>query len=169
MSVTFAIESIPTGAFQFACHDNEAPAMILLRAATYDAAVQELAAHKESCATCGAFGACVQAVMDIDDSFDVNVSQSNASVLLEVLGLIGEDPSDLYGAATGEAFLGHVLLALAEDRDDSGAGWTTSHQGARGMTFVDCGRRPGYFADVLGRLHELATEAVRLGREIHWS
>lgn len=166
MSVTFTIESIPTGAFQFECHAGHEAIRIPLQAASYETAVVELAEHKAQCETCGTYGACVQGVNDIDDELDVNVSQANAVVLLNALGLPVED---LSGSAAAQDFLGRVILALADVGDDTGIAATVTRSNPQGMTFIDCGVRPGYKADVFGRLFELATEAVRLGRDIGWS
>jgi hypothetical protein len=165
MSVTFAIESNPTGAFRFECHDGPVAVRIPLEAADYESAVQELAVHKAQCETCGIYGTCVQAVCDVDDELDVNVSQANGAVLLYALGLYGED---LSGTTTAQDFFGRVMFARAEDRDDTGVAVTEFRHTPQGMTFIDCGIRPGYYADVFGRLSALAAEAMRLGRDIQW-
>lgn len=165
MSVTFTIESIPTGAFQFECHAGLEVIRVPLQATNYEAAGAELAEHQEKCETCATDRACVAAVNDIDDEFDVNVSNSNAGMLLRALGL---PTDDLCGESSGLDFLGRVILALAEVRDDAGVPATVTRSNPHGMTFVECGLRPGYKADVFGRLFALATEAVRLGRDIQW-
>lgn len=165
MSVTFAIESNPTGAFRFECHDGRVAAWIPLEAGDYESAVQELAAHKAQCERCGIYGACVQGVRDVDDELDVNVSQANAVVLLYALGLHSED---LSGGTTPQDFFGRVMLARAEDLDDTGIPVNEARYAPQGMTIIDCGLRPGYYADVFGRLWNLAAEALRLGRDIVW-
>ncbi|MFD7161404.1 hypothetical protein ACFV9C_42935 [Kribbella sp. NPDC059898] len=165
MSVTFTIESNPTGAFQFDCHDGLGPVRIQLNASSYESAVQELAAHEAQCATCGIYGACVQAVRDVDDDLDVNVAQTNAVVLLYALGLHNED---LSGGTTAQDFFGRVMFALAEERDDTGIPASDYRHHPQGLTLIDCGIRPGYYADVFGRLSALAAEAIRLGRDIEW-
>lgn len=126
---------------------------IPLQAASYETAVVELAEHKAQCETCGTYGACVQGVNDIDDELDVNVSQANAVVLLNALGLPVED---LSGSAAAQDFLGRVILALADVGDDTGIAATVTRSNPQGMTFIDCGVRPGYKADVFG-------QAVRAG------
>jgi hypothetical protein len=62
-----------------------------------------------------------------------------------------------------------VLLALAEDRDDSGGAAADLTAGRPGATFIDCGLPAGYFAQTFDRLHALADEAVRLGRDVVWA
>jgi hypothetical protein len=165
MSVTCTVESIPTGAFQLECHAGHEAIWIQLQAASYETAVVELAEHKAQCETCETDGACVAAVNDIDDELDVNVAQANAVVLLNALGLPVED---LSGSATAQDFLGRVILALADVGDDTGIAASVSRSNPQGMTFIECGVRPGYKADVFGQLFDLATEAVRLGRDIEW-
>jgi hypothetical protein len=170
MSVTFTIEAIPTGAFAFTCFAGDSETVIPSDATTFEAALVDVSAHKLVCDECDLYGCYVETVMDVSRDFDVNVTQTNARTLAGALGLglVGSSYDDLCGSATGEDFLGRVLIALAEDRDDSGIAWATT-KGTRGATMTDCGVRPGYYADVFGRLHALAAEAVRLGRDIHWS
>ena len=169
MSVTFSIESIATGAFTAECYNDGAP-IVLGPVDGYGAIVPLMDAHKGACDECAAYGIYSQAVCDIDDALDVNVANTNARTLLVALGL--DTSEDLCGSATGEDFLGRVLLAMAEDRDDTGVRSAViggSALGQSGATMIDCGLAPGYFADRFGALHALALEAARLGREVHWS
>lgn len=167
MSVTFTIEAIPTGAFQFTCFASGDEVVHPLQAGDYEAAVVEVAAHKLLCDECGAYGAYVEAVMDIDRDLGVNLANSNAIRFIAVLGY-AVDLNDLCGSATGEDFLGRVLIALADDVDDSAVADVVT-RGAKGATLIEGGTRAGYRTDVLTRLHDLAAEAHRLGRDIHWS
>lgn len=168
MSVTFQIESIPTGAFIAECYNDGDP-IVLGPVEGYEAVAALIVAHKAECDECAAYGIYSQAVCDVDSALDVNVANVNARLLLVALGL---DSDDLCGSTSGEDFLGRVLLALATDRDDSGVRSTVisgREVGTSGATMIDCGLRPGYFADRFGALHALALEAARLGREVHWS
>jgi hypothetical protein len=167
MSVTFSIESIATGAFTAHCYDGD---VTLGPVDGYDAILPVLDAHKGECDECAHYGIYSQAVCDVDDALDVNVANTNARMLLALLGLDTSD--DLCGSATGEDFLGRVLLALATERDDSGVRSAViggREVGQSGATMIDCGLPAGYFGDRFDALHALALEAVRLGREIHWS
>ena len=166
MSVTFQIESIPTGDFTAHCYEQ---GRTLGPVTGYDAIVPVLTAHKAECDECAHYGIHSQAVCDIDGALDVNVANTNARMLLVALGL---DDDDLCGSADGADFLGRVLLALAVDRDDSGVRSAVvggAEVGQSGATMIDCGLPAGYFAERFGALHALAAEAARLGREVHWS
>jgi hypothetical protein len=169
MSVTFRIESIATGAFVAECYNDGDP-IVLGPVDGYAAILPVMAAHKAECDECQHYGLHSSPVCDIDGALDVDVSSVNGRTLLVALGL--DNSEDLCGALDGEAFLGRVLLAMATDRDDTGvrsAVLSGAEVGTRGATWIDCGLRPGYFADRFGALHALALEAARLGREIHWS
>jgi hypothetical protein len=168
MSVTFSIESNFTGAFTAHCYESD---LTLGPVDGHDSILPLIAAHKGTCEECSAYGMYSQAVLDVDDTLDLNVSNLNARTLLIALGLDGED-GDLCGTVDGEDFLGRVLLALATDRDDSGVPYAViggAALGQSGATMIDCGRSVGYFADRFGALHALALEAVRLGRGIQFS
>jgi len=166
MSVTFTLEANPTGAFTAHCYDDN---VTLGPVESYDAILPVLAIHKAQCEECAAYGIYSQPVMDVSDDFDLNVSSMNGRILLDALGV---HTPELWGALSGEDFLGRVLLAIAADRDDSGVDSAViggASLGQTGATMIDCGLRPGYFADRFGALHALGMEAVRLGREVHWS
>lgn len=170
MSVTFSIEANATGAFKFGCWDEELGKDVeVARADSYEAILVERSLHLLVCEECAAYGCYTQAVMDVSDEFDVNVSQTNAMTLLGALGLSGHDDGDLSGTVDGEQFLGAVLLAMASDRDDSGVRSAVvggRELGQSGATMIDCGIPEGYFANRFGALHALATEAVRMGRSV---
>jgi hypothetical protein len=167
MSVTFSIEGNFTGAFTAHCYDLD---LTLGPVDGHEAILPLLDAHKAECEECAHYGIYSQAVLDVDDTLDLNVSNLNARTLLIALGL--DDGDDLCGTLDGEDFLGRVLLALATDRDDSGVPYAIvggAEVGQSGATVVDCGRSVGYFADRFGALHALALKAVRLGRGVVWS
>jgi hypothetical protein len=100
--------------------------------------------------------------------FDVNVSNTNAVMILQRLGLeVDFDEGELCGNADPDDILGRAMLGNV-GRDDSGTR-STEERGAGGATFVDCGLRAGYFGDRLGAIAELATEAKRLGMVVAWA
>lgn len=170
MSVTFTVESIPTGAFIAECYNEGNEPIVLGPVDGYEAILPLMDAHKATCEDCAGYGLHSQAVCDVSGALDVNVANTNARMLLVLLGL--DTSEDLCGSVSGEEFLGRVLLALASDWDDSGVASAViggASLGQSGATMVDCGLPAGYFADRLGALHALGMEAVRLGREVHWS
>ncbi|ABW14381.1 hypothetical protein Franean1_5018 [Parafrankia sp. EAN1pec] len=70
--------------------------------------------------------------------------------------------------ASAEDFAGRVLTALALSPDDEGMPGTDEY-GARGARWVECGRRPGYLQDTLGRLRSLAEAARTHDLTITWA
>jgi hypothetical protein len=180
MSVTFTIEGNPTGAFTAECYNDGDP--IILTGDDYDAILLAMTAHKMGCEDCAAYGIYSQPVMDVPND-DVNLNNGNAALVAARLGLPVTDEG-VVGQEDGEAFLGRVLLALAQDGDDSGVApqgeYAKSGRGfsalddapvreGEGARVIDCGVRPGMFAETFAALHALASEAARLGREVQWS
>lgn len=163
MSVTFSIEAIETGAFTADCHDTGS----VLTADSYEGIRLEIAAHRLLCTDCDAYGMYPRAVLDVDA--EVNLANGNAAMVLRALDL---DSEDLCGQAPGEAFLGHVLIALGQDRDDSAVPTVEYPRPIDddgrpvGARLIACGLPAGYMTDTLLRLHSLAQEAARLGRDI---
>lgn len=181
MSVTFSIESLPVGTFVIECmdtYDEETGAFtVVAKADTYEAILIERAAHMLVCDECAHYGCYSKPVMDVTEDFDVNVSNMNAVTLMRALGFdVDAMEGDYYGNIDGEDFLGRVLVAMAEERDDSGVRPVVvggvdfdGTRVSRGATMIDCGLPEGYFSERFGALHALASEAVRLGRNVVWS
>jgi len=166
MSVTFTIEANPTGSFTAHCYAQD---LTLGPVESYEVIAPVIEAHKAQCEDCAHYGIYSQPVMDVGDDFDLNVANTNARILLDALGVHDED---LMGGLSGEDFLGRVMLAMTFGPDDSGVAPAVvagEALGTPGATMIDCGVRPGYFADRFGALHALGLEAVRLGREVHWA
>lgn len=92
---------------------------------------------------------------------NVNMANGNAAEVLDLLGYPTDEPE---GEATAEDFLGRVLLALAllDVSTDDEHGRPTVHDGR----WVEVGRRPGYLAERLHQLHEIATAAQ--GGTVAW-
>lgn len=167
MSVTFFIEANPTGEYAAMCYvPSTGEHVEVVRAESYEAALDGTDEHKSECELCYQYGIYVQAVMDVDGG-EVNLANTNAIMMLEVLG-IEVDDYDLTGSMPGDEFLGHVLTALATNLDDSGIS-DVVEQGFGGATMVHCGLPEGYWNDRLNTLHDLAQEASRLGRSVVWS
>ena len=97
----------------------------------------------------------------VDFEEDVNLSNANAYAVLDRLGYEGE-----YGETTPEEFLGCVLVANV-GRDDSGFDGATTYL-IDGPVLHDCGRRAGYFEDVMERLVVLAERAKAEEAMIAW-
>lgn len=167
MSVTFFIEAIPTGEYVAVCYVPSTGAHVeVARANSYEAALDGTDNHKNECELCDQYGIYVHPVMDVEGG-EVNLSNTNAIMMFNVLG-IEIDDYDLAGSMSGDKFLGHVLTALATDRDDSGISDVVEPNDG-GATMIHCGLPAGYWNDRLNALHDLAQEAARLGRNVIWS
>lgn len=177
MSITFGTELSPIEGFAFTCgHDN---GLTGHRFGTYDDARAFLQAEKDThghtggLAICGddycAFGLMSIQPIESDPAPDLNVSNTNAMHLLELLGLPSEQDEwgSLSGATSAEDFLGRVLLAQAVSPADAGVA-ATSEVGEGGATLIDMGRPAGYSEDRLTSLRELADFAVDRGRTVQW-
>jgi len=96
-------------------------------------------------------------------SRSVNVSNTNASAILERLGV----EFDYCGSIDAADMLGRALVGNI-GRDDSGVD-STEDARLGCATMIDCGLRPGYFDDRLGQIADLADYAARHGHLILWS
>jgi hypothetical protein len=102
---------------------------------------------------------------------ELNVANGNAVDLLQLLGL----PVEPWGEAPAEDFLGRVLMAQAllnvATDDEHGRPAVFDEQGDLfGVTVptVWCGRRPGYLAEKLAELHQIATWAHQFNAAVQW-
>jgi hypothetical protein len=96
-------------------------------------------------------------------SAGVNLANANA---MDVLGRLGFDIEDLVGSADADDFLGRCMVANVGQLDDGLTEAVSTFPG--GSTMVDCGRRPGYFADRMGELYDVAMQARSLGLRVVW-
>jgi hypothetical protein len=163
MSVTISIESIPTGAFTAFCYDTDTT----LRGDSYEAIVVEIGLHKEVCEDCQHYGLFSQAVVDVDVE-DVNMANGNAVLVFAALGIALDGNG---GQMSGQDLLGRVLMAQAVGPDDTGIAPAVTggrEVGQPGATMIDCGLRPGYYADRFTQIREIAEVAARLGRNVYW-
>ena len=94
---------------------------------------------------------------------EVNVSNTNATLLLERLGVENDD----CGTFDPVDLVGRTLVANV-GRDDSGVA-TSTDIAANGAVWVDFGLRDGYFRDQMARLTTLALTAKENGWLVTWS
>jgi hypothetical protein len=94
---------------------------------------------------------------------EVNMANGNAAQILDLLGL---DYDGDWGTTTGPDFHGRVLLAIAflgtatADVEGLPARAVGRH--------IECGRRPGYLADRLTALRDLAVWACEHDADVEW-
>lgn len=164
MSVTFhpaQRDSDITGwAVACACGSNQTAAL----ATTPDAVANLLPTHTPGCADewCNGERGGVAPVLAIEAP-EINVANGNARIILDALGF---PDGDLCGAATGQDFLGRVLMARAIAPADEGM---LAHAVVPGSRMTDCGRRPGYLQDKLDRLQQVAEWAINCDRDVVWA
>lgn len=103
-------------------------------------------------------------VLDVPESLELNVTNTNGAYLLGALGLPVNDEGDpfavgdLYGTVDPADFLGRVLLAIAVSPTDAGV--PTYETPGTGPQWIECGRREGYLHEKLTVLRSLAEWAV---------
>ena len=93
--------------------------------------------------------------------FDMNVANSNAAMILERLGV----EFDYCGSIDATDMLGRAMVGNVGRSDDGMEAHATRDGGA---TMIDCGFRPGYFAEKFGVLADMATFAMERGLVIAW-
>lgn len=165
MSVTFGIESLLTGTYSATCYET---GPVVTSVPTLDEAQRLADTHRTGCTECQAYGLFVTADVDVEADLEVNLANSNARAVLTLLDLNDED-GDLSGGLSGKQFLGRVMLTLAGLPAGADVEVPAVSLSAPGQaTMVDCGTRAGYMSNVLSRLVDLGTEAVRLGRDVVW-
>ncbi|MFI8695979.1 UNVERIFIED_ORG: hypothetical protein EDC92_12449 [Dietzia maris] len=176
MSVTFFPEEAPVVGYRVAdfaggrapeLFGDRAEAVAAVRDAEAEGRVLPGCTDPED--TAGMGGYFVEALTtDLDQAPRINISSINAVGVLELLGYAHDGEVDLCGSCGAEEFEGRVLTALALAPADAGVpAYETA--GAGGATVLECGRRPGYHQDILGRLHELATWSRDRQRTVCWS
>lgn len=113
------------------------------------------------------FGICYAPV---EGGPELNMSNANAVHLLALLGFTHDE--DYHGGVVdAQDFLGRILLAeamLDVATDDEHGRPSVEHKGG-GMTLIECGTEPGYLADRLAILHEVATWAQHRHLKVAWA
>ena len=105
----------------------------------------------------------------VNETPEVNMSNVNADMLLEALGIgIGEDFSDYCcGSMDARDFLGRVLLAQALTPLD--AGIPAHALPGTNARVINCGRPAGYTQDRLDALHKIGMYAFQHNLKVVWA
>lgn len=170
MSVTFQIEALPTGQYNFTCYaDFTLPPQVSKAYDSHEEALAASKAHSQACQECSD-GYWASAIYDVNE--EMNVSNGNAVLVLSEIGLWDPASQDLCGSMDADDFLGRVLVALARERDGRAVPARElprpMNGSGRGPRVIMGGRPENYVHDRLTRLAEIATEAKRLGRCVVW-
>ena len=88
----------------------------------------------------------------LSDEFDVNLANSNAREILDLLDL---DSEELCGSLNSQELHARCLVARAFCQDNEISPKVS--KGDRGATIVDMGRSKSYLSDKLGAIEELAS------------
>lgn len=170
MSITFAPERTAADVLGFRVHHSrgagfDGAAVDGRLHSTHADAIATLVEHNESCpdALCRCDLGTIDAVMTFDAP-EVNVSNMNAKLLLDALGLGDQDMWDM-PALSAEDFRDRVIVAMSLSLVDEGMPAYASTAPGR-ATVIECGRRPGYLQDQLGRLLEVADSAAARNRAV---
>lgn len=161
MSITFSTPAARLAHVAVECWDDSFRAL----AVTRSDADQVAAAHAADCTACRGHGGPVR--FEVHDPVEVNVSNANAALLLDLLGLV--DPTAWAGRVDGADFLGRVLLAQAIAPTDAGRPVVQAPAAAGGGWVIDCGRPAGYAQDRLAQLRSIAAAATAASSTVDWS
>lgn len=169
MTITFAPEMAPIIGYRLTDLLGGQSGLI----ADYEAASAELTALEASqevlpgCTdpeTALMYGATIILVTtDGDDAPEVNMSNANARILLDLLGFGTEE---VCGDCSAADFLGRVLVAAALSPADEGM---PAYTAAGNPRMVECGRRAGYIPAQLDQLRVVAEWAAAQGRDVQWA
>ncbi len=99
-------------------------------------------------------------------SIEVNVSNVNALAILERLGIECDAEYGIMGECDAADMIARAMLGNI-GRDDSGAA-AQEYRGAGGCRVIEGSVRPGYYADRLGSIAELAAYAAERGLLVAW-
>lgn len=102
--------------------------------------------------------------IEIHDRPEMNVSNTNARGLLELLGL---DVEDMSGEVDAKGLVGRILMAQALASGDVGRP-AISESSEGSPTMIDCGRSVGYYDSRLTELAEIARWSAEHDRLVVW-
>lgn len=111
--------------------------------------------HNDNCEECRVYGGSLAEFEKVVN--DMNISNTNASYLLDKLGI-----EELFGSMSSEDFLGRILIAEALSPSDEGI------PSYKDGNIVYGGREENYLQNKLARLREMANYAKNNNLEITW-
>jgi hypothetical protein len=153
MSITFSSDPLPpvVSTWLLCWEDTK-----LRIASTEVESKSDALAHAALCSECNSYGG---PVIEHDRVVnEVNMSNTNAFELLDVLGLSSES----FGSLQASDFLGRILLAVAVAPTDPGR--PTITEGS--VTY--CGRNPGYVQKRLAQMRDLAQWCATNNARVTW-
>ena len=112
-------------------------------------------------------GTATISVYDTDGDPSVNVSNTNAVHLLELLGLRDDEGPLMCGSVPASDMRGRILLARALAPVDAGVPATVTHNDG-GPTVYDGGRPVGYASKRFDDLDRVVDFAIDCGADISW-
>jgi hypothetical protein len=160
MSVTFFVPTTPEAwAIACSCGDVCAVSSYTTYGEAYDALLVGVA---PICGDdfCAAYRPSVVPASTEAPAPEVNVSNVNARLLLDMLGL---DSIDCVGTLSGIDMLGRVLMAQGASVVDAGIPVTQTGN------VIDCGREEGYADNRFIEIEAVARYAVEHNLDVSWS
>lgn len=178
MSVTFHVDTTPTGSFEVHCGCRYDSGEAQGTFASYEAADAWMGTYRAApyplpgCSddTCLAYLPMIQPVFEHADAPSVNMANGNAVEVLRALGLVEVETGevDFCGALPAEDFLGRILLALALEPISAERPSMQMLGEGNGATVVLSGRREGYMQERLADLRSVAAYAQERGLDVIW-
>jgi hypothetical protein len=105
-------------------------------------------------------------------ALDLNICNANARMLIRWLGVDTDNSDGLCGKIDPHELKGRCVMALAVGGTFSDDGIAATQDGGPGTghaTFIDCGVRPGYFAEKAAILVDICDEAIEKELEVYWA
>jgi len=164
MSITFtpALSDADVKGYFGECYaDFNRPPVMVGFSGTYEAAREAVAFHGLECEECAAYG---NIVIPAIDAPEVNMANTNAAFIIELLGI----EFDYCGSIPAAELLERITFGEVVGGGDAGT-VAVEYRAEGGATVIDCGRHAGYADERLAQLREVAEWAVAHGREVTWS
>lgn len=171
MSITFYVEMGPVTGFELRCWCG----IVGFETADwremdkFQMNLRENPVQFEGCTSedCLIYGPARNVLTADPETPSVNMSQTNAQEILEVLGIDMEE-AGYAGAFSVEDLEGRILMAdalapVSELRP------TFTHKGETGPTMVYCAREEGYVQNKLARIADVVAAAKELNRMVVWN
>lgn len=90
---------------------------------------------------------------------EVNMSNANARMVMRHIGI---ETDECVGSIDAHDLKARCVTARAVGGNFDDGGFASTRDG----NFIDCGVRPGYFADRVAQLEEVADEAISAGNSV---
>lgn len=162
------IETVGTGVFSYDC---AVEGSVTPTYASFDEAVAEGQKHRRVCEECDTWGVWAREIQDVEGTEEVSFSNANAAAVFSFVGvkIDGYDDGDFCGTINAGVLLAACQVALATETPVLFARPSHVSQNTYGGRFIECGLDEEELIVRVRKLADVASEGVRLGRDIVWS